>query len=102
MDREGAANDLTLPALLTELLREGRWRHPGDDALHHLMPWFESPLAFLNRIEWIRSESRTLTLFTDDPRSSQLFRELRGSASAELNPLTWLDVEQAVLIAVNR
>ncbi|MFI6820390.1 hypothetical protein ACIBJE_05470 [Micromonospora sp. NPDC050187] len=44
-------NGLLLPALLTELLHVGRWRHPGDDVLRDLMPWFESPLDFLTNID---------------------------------------------------
>ncbi|MFD6568150.1 hypothetical protein [Micromonospora profundi] len=95
-------NGLVLPALLTELLNVGRWRHPGDDVLRDLMPWFRSPLDFLTSIEGMRSESGSLTMFADDPPSSHLFRQTRGSVATASVELPWLDVEKAVLIAVNR
>ncbi|GAA3809791.1 hypothetical protein ACFS5L_44390 [Streptomyces phyllanthi] len=43
-----------------------------------------------------------MDMFADDPRSSELFREVRGSSHRAPVELPWLDVEQAVLIAVNR
>jgi hypothetical protein len=95
-------NGLTLPALMTELLNTARWRHPGDEVLRDLMPWFESPLDFLTSVEKMRSESRSLTMFANDPPSSHLFREARGSTATASVELPWLDAEQAVLIAVNR
>ncbi len=49
---------LPLPALLLELLADRRWRHPGDTALHALMPWFEDPVDFLTDVGQIRRESR--------------------------------------------
>ncbi|MGH3390108.1 MAG: hypothetical protein ACRDOO_14660 [Actinomadura sp.] len=86
---------LVLPALLLELLTSGRWRHPGDDALHEIMPWFEDPLDFLTDVDQIRRESRALDHLTD-------FRWARGSTAPGPVELPWLDVELAVLVAVNR
>jgi hypothetical protein len=102
MDSKLRVNGLALPVLLTELIKARRWRHPGDEAMRELMPWFESPLDFLTSFESMRSESRSLNMYADDPRSSELFRVIRGSGFATPTDLPWLDAEQAVLIAVNR
>jgi hypothetical protein len=102
VDEHQGVNGLELPAQLLELLSTGRWEHPGDQVLRDLMPWFESPLDFLTSIDWMRRESRSLTQFADDPSLAQLFRETRGSNAIGPVNLPWIDVEQAVLIAVNR
>jgi hypothetical protein len=49
---------LALPQLLNELLTDDRWRHPGEQALREIMPWFEDPLHFLTNVEEIRRESQ--------------------------------------------
>lgn len=92
----------TLPTKLAVLMREGRWRHPSDAELARLIPWFEDPLDFLKSVPEMESEARSMDLFAGDPRSSELFRETRGGGRSEPVELPWLDVEQAVLIAVNR
>jgi hypothetical protein len=92
---------LPLPSLLTDMLTDGRWRHPGDAALRDLVPWFESPLAFLASANQMDQESAALDMFADDELSSQLFRTMRGSVHSEAVELPWLDTERAVLIAVN-
>ncbi|MFI6008394.1 hypothetical protein ACIBAG_06140 [Streptomyces sp. NPDC051243] len=93
---------LALPDRLTSALRRGRWQHPGDVAMRALIPWFEEPLDFLLTPTEMTRESRSLDMFADDPRSSELFREVRGSQRRAPVELPWLDIEQAVLIAVNR
>lgn len=92
---------LALPAQLTNLLGQGRWRHPGDAEMGRLIPWFESPLDFLTSTDQMAWESSSLDTFADDA-SRAFFREARGSSRATPVELPWLDVEQAVLIAVNR
>ncbi|WP_199848199.1 hypothetical protein [Streptomyces dysideae] len=94
--------DRSCPARLTALLDAGQWRHPGDAELARLIPWFEDPLDFLTHTEGMRRGSRALDMFADDPRSSELFRTVRGSGRRAPVELPWLDVEQAVLVAVNR
>ncbi|WP_162907537.1 hypothetical protein [Allorhizocola rhizosphaerae] len=47
-------------------------------------------------------ESASLDMFADDQLSARLFRTVRGSAHGEAVELPWLDIERAVLIAVNR
>jgi hypothetical protein len=66
------------------------------------VPWFEDPLVFLTSVEGMRRESRSLGMMVDDEPSSRLFRALRGGRERQSVDLPWLDVEQAVLIAVNR
>jgi hypothetical protein len=66
-----------------------------------LIPWFEDPLAFLTSVERMRRESMSLDMLADDEPSSRLFA-LRGGRERQPVDLPWLDVEQAVLIAVNR
>ncbi|WP_405640272.1 hypothetical protein [Streptomyces sp. NBC_00019] len=91
-----------LPARLITLLREGRWQHPGDAELARLIPWFEDPLDFLKSTKEMERESRPMDLFADDPVSYELFRQVRGSTRPAPVELPWLDIEQALLIAVNR
>jgi hypothetical protein len=93
---------LVLPGLLVQLLADGRWRHPGEEKLYEVMPWFEDPLIFLKNADHMASESRSLDMFAADERSSELFRNVRGSDAVGPVELPWLDVELAVLIAVNK
>jgi hypothetical protein len=94
---------LALPLLLVSLLDSGRWRHPGDDVLSAVVPWFEDPLDFLRGPREMRRESWFLYEdgSADDPRGSALFHVVRGSVAGP-SDLPWLDVEQAFNIAVNR
>ncbi|QKW17646.1 hypothetical protein HUT16_05485 [Kitasatospora sp. NA04385] len=92
---------LALPAQFVSLLAQGRWRHPGSATIAGVIPWFEDPLVFLGSTAEMERESRSMDMFADDP-SYAFFREVRGSALDTPVELPWLDVEQAVLIAVNR
>jgi hypothetical protein len=94
---------LALPRLLVSLLDSGRWRHPGDDVLRAVVPWFEDPLDFLHSPGEMRRESYWLYEdgSADDRRDSALFHVVRGSVAGP-GDLPWLDVEQAFNIAVNR
>ncbi|OPC78905.1 hypothetical protein B4N89_32820 [Embleya scabrispora] len=86
---------------MTSLIERGLWRHPGDAVLAEVIPWFESPLVFVSGPEQMEFESQSMDMFADDPHRA-FFREARGSTSTGPLELPWLDVEQAVLIAVNR
>ncbi|MFJ1706044.1 hypothetical protein [Kitasatospora sp. NPDC088346] len=92
---------LRIPSLLSTLIAQGRWRHPGDDTMSRLIPWFEDPLDFLTSLERIERESVALDRIADH-EPAQLFREVRGTTRDTPVELPWLDVEQAVLIAVCR
>ncbi|GAA4986330.1 hypothetical protein GCM10023205_66130 [Yinghuangia aomiensis] len=89
---------LALPDRLMALIDSGRWRHPGDVVLAEVIPWFASPLDFLSTPEAMEWESGSMDVLADNT----YFREARGSTAPVPLELPWLDVEQAVLIAVNR
>ena len=91
------ANLLPLPALLAQLLGEGRWRQPSDECIADAIPVLSDPVDFLSE-RGMRSESSIR--LDDDPRFPNL-HEYRGS-EGEARPLPWRDVELSLLIAVNR
>ncbi|MEY9842140.1 hypothetical protein [Streptacidiphilus sp. EB103A] len=91
---------LPLSGRLTSLLAQGRWRQPDPVTLAKVIPWFEDPLNFLTSTAAMEQQSRSMDMFADDPYCA-FFRETRGSISSTPVELPWLDVEQAVLIAVN-
>ncbi|MFF5234382.1 hypothetical protein [Dactylosporangium sp. NPDC000521] len=99
---EWTVRGLAVPSALVVLMEAGAWRDPDPAALHEVMPWFADPLVFLTSIEWMRRENRSLDLFPRQASLSALFRTARGSRTAGRVELPWLDVEQAILIAVNR
>ena len=94
---------LVLTQLLVGLLNSGQWRHPGDDVLSAVVPWFEDPLDFLHSPGEMRRESHWLYEdgSADDRRDSELFHVVRGSVAGP-SDLPWLDVEQAFNVAVNK
>ncbi|MFJ3307382.1 hypothetical protein ACIPSA_30670 [Streptomyces sp. NPDC086549] len=92
---------LALPAQLTSLIDGGLWRHPGDAVLAQVIPWFKDPLVLVSSPEQMELASRSMDMFADDPYCA-FFREARGSRATDPLELPWLDVEQAVLIAINR
>ncbi|WP_157437870.1 hypothetical protein [Actinoplanes subtropicus] len=93
---------LVVPPLLLGLLRDCRWRHPGETALNRVMPWFKDPLHFLDSVQAMARESNSLDILTDDAASAQLFRQARGTRPGSHVDLPWLDVDKAFLVAVNK
>jgi hypothetical protein len=65
------------------------------------MPWFEDPLMFMADLRDMRFQNRALDSIADDRTISDLFRLARGSRTDHPVDLPWLDVDQAVLVAVN-
>ncbi|MGW0935852.1 hypothetical protein [Streptomyces sp. NPDC002666] len=92
---------LALPALLTSLVDRGLWRDPGDAVLAKAIPWFKDPLRLVSNPEQMAYASQSMDMVADDPHSA-FFRQARGSKSVAPLELPWLDVEQAVLIAITR
>ncbi|WP_406443940.1 hypothetical protein OHB00_45090 [Streptomyces sp. NBC_00631] len=66
-----------------------------------LIPWFESPLAFLTGTDQMEWKSQTLGT-SDDERYSAFLRVAWGSSQEAPVELPWPDVEKAFFIAVNR
>ncbi|MFD1374308.1 hypothetical protein [Actinoplanes sichuanensis] len=93
---------LVVPDLLLDLLREGRWRHPGEPAVARVMPWFQDPLDFLGSIEQMERESRSLDHLTEDDEMAQLFGFARAQPATGPVELPWLDVDRAFFIAMAR
>jgi hypothetical protein len=93
-------NGLPVPSLLVELLKQHRWRHPGDEALRDLIPFLREPVDFLTSVEAMRRESAGS--LANEPRFAKVFHMARGSRSAEPVSLPWLDVELSLFVAVNR
>src|SRR5260370_16810940 len=93
-----ALRRLVLPNLMVDRIATGRWKHPGDEPIREVMPWFEDPLIFLANADQMRHESQSLDLFADDKRLSELFRVRRGTAASPVD-LPWLDAELAILPA---
>ncbi|MFE0921182.1 hypothetical protein ACFW24_25885 [Streptomyces nigra] len=92
---------LALPTQLTSLIDRGLWRHPGQVVLAEVIPWFEDALVFVSNPEQMEFASQSMDMFADDPHCA-FFREARGSKAIAPLELPWLDVEQAVLIAITR
>jgi hypothetical protein len=92
-------NGLPVPQLLLDLVSQGRWRHPGDDALRNLAPGLYSPVydpvEFLSLDRMVR-ESRSDVY---DRNTMETFKERAGSTD-EVPDLPWIDIEKRVFIAV--
>jgi hypothetical protein len=101
-EQDWTVRGLALPSALITLMALGAWRDPDETALRDLLPWFDDPLVFLDSIGWMRRENEGLDHIVDDERSSAVFRMVRGSREPGLVELPWLDIDQAILIAVNR
>ncbi len=87
-----------MPSLLIELSAQGRWCHPGNDTLRRLAPFIHEELELVS----IDSLCPGLSLLDRDAAEDSMFCEYRGSLVSEPRQLPWIDVEQTVLIAVNK
>lgn len=94
-----SVRSLPVPELLLTLLRHGSWRHPGDESLARLMPWFRDPLVFLTSVPAMEDRSKALDHLVGDASLAQVFRFARSAAKGPVE-LPWLDVDHAFFIAV--
>lgn len=87
-----------LPRRLVDLIRAGRWRHPGDNVLRTAVPFLSEPLLVLrDRAEMLRNSR---PLMAADTAENKLFGEYRGSVLSA-RPLPWLDIDRAIFIFCN-
>ncbi|WP_089106491.1 hypothetical protein [Streptomyces hyaluromycini] len=93
---------LPVPAALTTLLDQGRWRHPGDAEMARLIPWFGIPVDFLSSVHSMERESGSLDTADGDEPFAAFLHLAWGSRQQAPVELPWLDVEKAFFIAVNR
>lgn len=88
---------LQVPSLLVRMISEGRWQHPGDDAIRRIMPYMVDPLVFLRSLEIMERESCVEIAEGGEP-----LRIHRGSKWPGQSGLPWLDIERAFFIAINQ
>ena len=91
-------NGLPLPALLVEMLETGRWQHPGDEAVKRVIPFLNDPVIFLKSVDSMQRESPKH--FAGDAGMARTFRFV--DSATDDSELPWLDVHQAVFVAVNK
>ncbi len=92
--------DLQFPEVFSRLWNAGRWRQPEDRLVADLIPWLQGPIEFIEDATWLLNENQGL--IGENPDDDGLMREYRGSRSLEKPDLPWLDVERAIVLAVNR
>ena len=86
---------LVVPSLLVDMIRDGRWQHPGDDVLARAVPFMSDPLDFLTSLDAIRFNSGLSHAFGGEPLRIH-YRWIRSSK------LPWLNIRRAFFIAINR
>jgi hypothetical protein len=92
-------NGLPLPPLLIKLIQSGRWQHPGDDVVKEVIPFLREPVDFYNSVEKMSISREYLFQGKDTVESLRL---VKGQKKLGVINLPWLDVDQAIFIAVNR
>jgi hypothetical protein len=88
---------LPVPEQLTQMLSDGRWKHPGDEALHRVMPFMSDPLTFPDSLETMIRESRLGIANGGEPLMIH-----RGSQFVGISELPWLDIERGFFVAFNK
>ncbi|MFB4308416.1 hypothetical protein [Actinomadura sp. GTD37] len=84
---------------MLEMLGDGRWRDPGEQALDRVMPWADEPCKFLMlTIDQMRKETGDLDRATEEEELARIFHVARGSTHARSVELPWLDLDLAFLI----
>lgn len=96
---KGYLRVLPLPPLLVELIKTGRWVHPGHDAMRERIPFIQDPMQFMTTHEDMLFNSSPF--MAQDLNEFETFSEYRGSKVTE-RALPWLDVEKRLNIIINR
>src|SRR5688572_2165754 len=97
MNDEFVVNGLPLPPLLVELMKQDKWQHPGNEVMREVIPFLPDPVSFI-KVENIHHQS---TRFVEIVVKWS-FHAISGAKSTVPVELPWLDVDRAVLIAVNK
>ncbi|MFB4317279.1 hypothetical protein [Actinomadura sp. 21ATH] len=87
-----------MPALLLEMLGDGRWRHPGERALDRVMPWRYEPLQLFMTTDKMETETADLRRVTEDDELARIFWVARRSTQIAPAGLPWLDIDLALLV----
>jgi hypothetical protein len=98
MTHDWHINGLRLPDPLVRLLQSGGWRHPGDDVLRQMIPWLHDPLDFLTTYEDLDRDNRLIAAQTG---TYDFFQIAHGDLEQPVE-MPWLDIDQAVFIAICR
>jgi hypothetical protein len=88
------------PRIFKELWVAGKWEQPDEKLLEAAIPWIQGPIEFIEEMQWMVSENSTT--MADHADLSNMFFEYRGSKSKDKPDLPWLDIDQAIIFAVNR
>ena len=87
-----------MPALLLEMLGDGRWRHPGERALDRVMPWRDEPVQLFMTTDKMEKETADLCRVTEDDELARIFWVARGSTQTQAVGLPWLNIHRALLV----
>jgi hypothetical protein len=98
---EFIVNGLPLPPLLISLIQQGKWKHPGEDVLHSVIPFLHDKMDFMTP-EQRRSETEGQLEIVDLPIQLPHMRQARGSKASTPLDLPWLDVEKMVFLAIGQ
>lgn len=85
---------LPVPPLLIELIQEGKWKHPGNEKIKEVIPFFKENIIFLNSLEFMKQESRYNWVGSD------WAHEGIGEVDVRAQNLPWRDINLSFFIAV--
>lgn len=91
---------MRFPQPFIELWTAGQWEQPSEHLIQSLIPCLDGPIEFIEEMDWMVLENSGH--LADSPEGVQLNRAYHGSESQEKPDLPWLDVDQALFVAVNR
>ena len=87
-----------LPPLLIDLIRTGRWIHPGDDLMLAKVPFIHEPMELFGSDYKPIVSISMMGLYEN---KNELFPEYRGSLFPE-RVLPWIDFELALFLMANK
>jgi hypothetical protein len=91
---------LPVPALLKELIRDGKWSQPPDELVARAFPMIADAMYFFEDDALMLGAEFDYAL--EKPSLVERFRVYRGSNADVARDLPWLDLDMARVIAINR